>query len=121
MVGIQHSMKIASRRTGLSPHVIRIWEKRYGAVVPSRTKTNRRLYGDAEIERLRLLGLATKAGHTIKNAVKLTNADLKALMESEMAATAHPSSEARGAGGDPGAASDFLNQSLAAIKALDGA
>src|SRR5271165_2585041 len=115
MAGIQHSIKIASRRSGLSPHVIRVWEKRYGAVVPSRTKTNRRLYGEAEIERLRLLGLATKAGHTIKNAVKLSNAELKALVETEMAAAAHPTSGTRGHDGGARLAEDFLNQSLAAI------
>jgi DNA-binding transcriptional MerR regulator len=88
MTGIQHSIKIASKRSGLSPHVIRVWEKLYRVVVLSRTKTNRRLYGEAEIERLRLLGLATEAGHTIKNAVKLTTADLKTLVETELAATA---------------------------------
>lgn len=121
MTAVQHSIKIASRRSGLSPHVIRVWEKRYEAVVPSRTKTNRRLYGEAEIERLRLLGLATKAGHTIRNAVKLTTADLRTLVETEMAATARQASEAREQ--DPGAslAPDFLGQALIAIKALDGA
>jgi len=121
MLGIQHSIKIASRRSGLSQHVIRVWEKRYGAVVPLRTKTNRRLYGEAEIERLRLLGLATKAGHTIKNVVKLTTADLKTLVESELATAGNHTSEPGGQGVDARLARDFLNQSLAAIKLLDGA
>ena len=57
--------------TGLSPHLIRIWEKRYSAVAPERTDTNRRLYSDAEIERLNLLRLATRAGHSIGNIAKL--------------------------------------------------
>ena len=121
MIGIQHSIKIASKRSGLSPHVIRVWEKRYRVVVPSRTKTNRRLYGEEEIERLRLLGLATKAGHTIKNAVKLTTADLKTLVETELAATARQTSEATARGAGAGLASDILSQSLIAIKLLDGA
>ena len=42
-----HSIQSVARRTGLTPHVIRIWEKRYAAVQPSRTETNRRLYSDA--------------------------------------------------------------------------
>ena len=44
MASIQHPIKVVARRTGLSAHVIRIWEKRYGAVEPERTDTNRRLY-----------------------------------------------------------------------------
>ena len=47
-----HSIQSVARRTGLSAHVIRIWEKRYAAVKPTRTSTNRRLYSNAEIERL---------------------------------------------------------------------
>jgi MerR family transcriptional regulator, light-induced transcriptional regulator len=121
MAEIQHSIKIASRRTGLSPHVIRIWEKRYGAVVPARTKTNRRLYDEAEIERLTLLGLATKAGHTIKNAVKLTTADLRALVKSEIGQSADQTNDHKAQVADEGLASDLFNQALVAIKALDDA
>lgn len=62
---IGHPIKIASRRSGLTPHVIRVWEKRYRAVEPSRTPTNRRLYTDADIERLRLLHEAISSGHSI--------------------------------------------------------
>jgi MerR family transcriptional regulator, light-induced transcriptional regulator len=121
MAQIQHSIKIASRRSGLSPHVIRIWEKRYRAVVPSRTKTNRRLYDEAEIERLRLLGLAAKAGYTIKNAVKFKTADLKALVEKEVGPSAfvHSTSDPEAQAGEAGVAPDFRKQALGAIMALD--
>ncbi len=121
MANFQHSIKIASRRSGLSPHVIRVWEKRYRAIVPSRTKTNRRLYDDDQIERLRLLGMATKAGHTIKNAVKLTTADLRTLLEHETPVSRPqpdvPQKLFVTAGPDP----DYLNQALVAIRDLDGA
>lgn len=52
---IGHPIKVAARRSGLTPHVIRVWEKRYNAVSPARTASNRRLYTDADIERLRIL------------------------------------------------------------------
>lgn len=52
-------------RTGLSAHVIRIWEQRYHAVEPERTETNRRLYSPEQIERLSLLREVTRAGHGI--------------------------------------------------------
>ena len=80
MANPHHSIKTASRLTGLSPHLIRIWEKRYEAVAPERTATNRRLYSDAEIERLTFLRLATEAGHSIGNIANLPLARLKALV-----------------------------------------
>lgn len=60
-----YPIKLAARRTGLSAHVIRVWEKRYSAVRPVRTPTNRRVYSETEIERLTLLRDAVQAGHTI--------------------------------------------------------
>lgn len=79
---IQHSIKFAARKTGLSPHVIRVWEKRYDAVSPDRTDTNRRRYTDAEIERLTLLRAATLAGHSIGNVAQLATEKLRELTAS---------------------------------------
>lgn len=88
---MQHSIKMVSRRTGLSPHVIRVWEKRYGAVVPERTSTNRRRYSEAEIERLQLLRVATAAGHTIGNVARLATPALQELVaQSEEIASRRP-------------------------------
>ena len=42
-------IRYVSRQTGLTPHVIRAWENRYGAVTPKRTDTNRRVYSNADI------------------------------------------------------------------------
>ena len=62
----RHPIQVAARRAGLSPHVLRAWEKRYGDVVaPGRSAGGRRLYSDADIERLRLLHEATRAGRRI--------------------------------------------------------
>jgi MerR family transcriptional regulator, light-induced transcriptional regulator len=66
-----HSISIVARRTGLTSHVVRVWEKRYGAVTPTRTPTNRRVYSDADVERLRLLRRATLAGHSIGRIARL--------------------------------------------------
>ena len=44
-----------SRRTGLSPDVIRAWERRYDLLEPERTDGNFRLYGVDDISRLRLM------------------------------------------------------------------
>jgi DNA-binding transcriptional MerR regulator len=61
----RHPIQVVARRTGLSPDVLRVWEKRYQAVEPGRTKTGRRLYSDDDIERLRLLREATSRGRRI--------------------------------------------------------
>ncbi len=81
MMKKEHSIQIASRRTGLSPHVIRIWEKRYKAVVPQRTGTNRRRYTDDDIERLQLLKTLTLGGHRIGEVAQLPLEDLQQLKE----------------------------------------
>jgi DNA-binding transcriptional MerR regulator len=80
-----HAMKVAVRRSGLSPHVIRVWEKRYGAVTPQRTPTNRRLYSDADIQRLLLLRKATLAGHSISHIANLPTARLLDLVATDEA------------------------------------
>jgi methylmalonyl-CoA mutase cobalamin-binding domain/chain len=74
-----HTIQSVSRRTGLSPHVIRIWEKRYGAVKPNRTDSNRRLYSETEIKRLQRLRRATEAGHSIGTIALLEDARLEEL------------------------------------------
>lgn len=67
--------------TGLSPHVIRIWERRYGAVTPKRTATQRRRYTGLELQRLSLLRQATEMGHAIGAIAKLTGPELTSLVE----------------------------------------
>lgn len=79
MSSAHQAIKVVARRTGLSAHVIRIWEKRYGAVQPERTDTNRRLYSEEQIERLCLLRDITQAGHSIGHVAKLPLAKLKGL------------------------------------------
>jgi len=76
----KYPMRLVVRRTGLSPYVIRVWEKRYGAVSPQRTTTNRGLYSDADIERLRMLRRATLAGQSIGQIARLAPEQLRALI-----------------------------------------
>lgn len=86
MSEVQHSIKFAAQKSGLTPHVIRVWERRYDAVSPDRSDTNRRRYSDAEIERLSLLRSATHSGHSIGNIARLPTEKLRELV-SEIAHT----------------------------------
>src|SRR5829696_9445111 len=42
-----------SRRLGVSDHVLRAWERRYGLLRPVRTAGGFRLYSEADLERVR--------------------------------------------------------------------
>lgn len=68
------------RLTGLSQHVIRIWERRHGAVKPARTPSKARRYSEAEVERLKLLRDAVGAGHRIGAIAGLSDHEIKALL-----------------------------------------
>lgn len=118
MVAVNHSIKMVAKRTGLSPHVIRIWEKRYQAVTPSRTSTNRRLYSDREVERLNLLKLATHAGHSIRNVAALPDEDLRGLVDQDVGQdVGRPAPEQRIA--SVATPDSTIENAIAAIRQLD--
>jgi len=73
-------IRCVARQTGLSQHVIRVWERRYDVVVPERTDTNRRLYSEADIKRLQLLKKAVERGHTISQVAPMASEDLMRLI-----------------------------------------
>ena len=115
MVEAHHAIKIVSRRTGLTAHVIRIWEKRYDAVAPKRTGTNRRLYSEAQIERLSLLRVVTHAGHSIGQVAKLPTERLRKLAAEQ---TLAPPPTVRTPGAAP-KAEPYLAACVEDVKALD--
>ena len=51
----KYNIQIASKLSGVGTHTLRAWEKRYGAVIPMRNESGRRLYSDDDVEKLRLL------------------------------------------------------------------
>lgn len=79
----KNTLKSVSQKTGLSAHVLRAWEKRYGVVVPERTETNRRFYTDNEIKKLILLKKAVDAGFSIGSIKDLSVEKLQELILSE--------------------------------------
>lgn len=107
-------IQVAARLTGLSPYVIRIWEQRYRAVEPSRTPTKRRLFSQADLERLSLLRDATHAGHSIGRVARMPDEDLRALMRAATGVNGHGVQAAATAGVNP-----LLEECLSAIRAFD--
>jgi len=78
---VLHGIKIVVNRTGLTAHVLRVWEKRYQAVTPQRTETNRRLYSDADIKRLQNLIILTRSGHSIGQIASLSDEQITDLIK----------------------------------------
>src|SRR6478752_7800263 len=68
-----------ARLTGVTTHAIRIWERRYAALSPSRTPGGARLYTDADVQRLRQIKKLLEHGHTISGVAKLDTATLARL------------------------------------------
>jgi DNA-binding transcriptional MerR regulator len=77
-----------SRLTGLSADVVRVWERRYGAIAPQRSDGGSRLYSDADIARLRKLRQAVELGHAIGQVAKLPEAELDTLSSRQNAVVA---------------------------------
>ena len=77
---VKHPIKTVAWQTGLSPHVIRAWEKRYQTVQPTRSEGKQRLYSTADIERLTVLRQATEAGFSIGTIASLPTESVQALL-----------------------------------------
>jgi len=101
---LTYPLRTAARLTGLSPEVLRAWERRYGVVRPLRTSGGTRRYSAADLERLRLVKAAVDAGHRISQVAQL---DLDELKRRSVVA------EARSDG--------HLDEILAALQRLDDA
>lgn len=87
---IMHPIQVVARRTGLSADVIRAWERRYNAVLPQRSPTDRRLYSDEDVERLALLHRATQAGRRIGDIAHLSVKELTELVQKDKQMTQTP-------------------------------
>lgn len=72
-----YPIRVAARMAGLTPATVRAWEKRYGAITPDRTATNRRLYSVEDVERLRLIAELSSEGYSPGAVAALGTAELR--------------------------------------------
>lgn len=107
-----YPIRYVAQQTGLSTHVIRVWEKRYQAVVPKRTDTNRRVFCGRDIERLKMLKTAVRVGNSISQIAGLSSEELMQLVKLDMS-DASKVSAAR----EPGSlnATYFYDRSLSTV------
>src|SRR5688500_13485683 len=67
---------------GITPFVLRAWEKRYKILKPKRGTNGRRTYSLADVEKLRLVVTLKKSGHSLVQISTLTVRELTELLNS---------------------------------------
>jgi DNA-binding transcriptional MerR regulator len=63
--------------TGIHAHTLRIWEKRYGFIIPERTDTKIRYYSDAQLKTLLNVSVLLDAGYKISKLAKMPDPQLQ--------------------------------------------
>ncbi len=109
----RHRVRVVVNRTGLTAHVLRAWERRYGVVTPTRTEAGQRLYSDADIARLTMLKELASGGAQISQLARLTMEGLHQLAEDG-------ASSGRAVISEPGPPEEWRRDALRAIEAMDG-
>lgn len=114
----RHPIQVVARRLGLTADVLRAWEKRYQLITPTRSQTGRRLYSDADVERLRLVQSAMAAGRRVGQLAGLSTDELKAMLEEDRRelSVAASRDDRDGDSYDP---ETFLAEALNAVRELD--
>ena len=113
----RHPIAVVAERTGLSQDLLRVWERRYQAVLPTRGPGGQRLYSDADIERLALLHAATRGGRSISRVANLADETLAELVEEDIAARERLATLPDGSGEKR----DLVGEALFLARALDSA
>ena len=104
----KYRIGMVTRLTGLSTDVVRVWERRYGAIRPARSDGGTRLYSEADVTRLRKLRQAVERGYGIGQAAKLADAELDQI-----------ASEAEQAAGSPDVYAIVRERFLDAVQRMD--
>ncbi len=72
----QYRINDLERLTGVKAHTIRIWEKRYNLISPSRSTTNRRFYSDTQLLKLMNVSTLLEHGHKISHLAAMSDEEL---------------------------------------------
>ncbi len=112
----RHPIRVVAHRTGLTPAVLRAWERRYGVVVPFRSEGGQRLYSDDDVARLSLLQRAVNEGRAISQVAPLSVEELKALVREDQRERRRPGAGEPGLGASAG---QVLERAQRAVTEMD--
>ena len=74
------SINVMSTATGVMPHTIRTWEKRYQVFTPGRSEGGQRLYSETDLDKAKLIVALIDQGHTISSLAKYSLKNLRSLL-----------------------------------------
>lgn len=72
-----YSIKDIEKMSGIKAHTIRMWERRFGLVIPKRTDTNIRYYSDEDLRDILNISILNQNGLKISKIAKLTKEELR--------------------------------------------
>lgn len=84
---MNYSISDLERLTGISVHNIRVWERRYNALQPSRSVGNTRYYDDSQLKRLLNIAGLYFSGHKISKACAMSKEETESFLQQEINAT----------------------------------
>ena len=76
-MNIQYSIRDIEKLTGVKAHTLRIWEQRFGFVIPHRTETNIRFYDDNQLKILLNVSILLKHGRKISKVAYMSAEAIK--------------------------------------------
>jgi DNA-binding transcriptional MerR regulator len=81
---ISYSIKELGLISGIKPHTIRIWEKRYGILAPDRSQTNIRSYNDEQLKKILNVRDLIHSGKKISQIAKLKQEEISSEIEKKI-------------------------------------
>jgi len=85
-----YSISDLEQLSGIQSHTIRMWERRYNALVPRRSAGNTRFYDDNQLRRLLNIVSLSQSGLKISRVCSLTELEMKTLLDKELDQVASP-------------------------------
>ena len=76
----EFGINVISNASGVMPHTIRTWEKRYQIFTPERSQGGQRIYSEVDLSKAKLLVALIDQGHTISSLAKYSLQNLRSLL-----------------------------------------
>jgi DNA-binding transcriptional MerR regulator len=76
----EFGINVISNASGVMPHTIRTWEKRYQIFTPERSQGGQRIYSEVDLDKAKLLVALIDQGHTISSLAKYSLQNLRSLL-----------------------------------------
>lgn len=73
------SIKDLENLSGIKAHTLRIWEQRFGILVPKRKESNHRYYDNEDLKRILRISYLYHQGHKISKIARFSEVELKTL------------------------------------------